>query len=62
MLGLAYIAMFGLGSIAGMALVSCAIGLPLALSARFLTTANRLLQLLAGGASIVIGASALLAG
>ena len=36
-LGLAYIALFGIGSIAGMALLSVVIALPLSLSSRYLT-------------------------
>ncbi len=62
LMGLVYVIVFGIGSIAGMAVVSLAIGLPLALSARLLTSVNRLLQMLAGGASIAVGMAALLAG
>jgi hypothetical protein len=40
-LGFAYIAVFGLGSIAGMALLSVAIALPLRLSSRRLTALHR---------------------
>jgi hypothetical protein len=55
--GLAYILLFGLGSMAGMALVSAAIGLPLMMSARYLTWANRALQAGLGVTTILIGCS-----
>lgn len=58
--GLAYVLLFGAGSILGMAIVSAAIGLPLTLTARSLDWANRSLQLMVGVATILIGARALL--
>jgi hypothetical protein len=42
--GLTYVILFGLGSVAGMALLSAAVAVPLSLSARLLTWANRGLQ------------------
>jgi len=42
--GFAYVALFGFGSVAGMALLSAVIAVPLGASARFLTWANRGLQ------------------
>ncbi len=55
--GLAYVLLFGIGSMLGMAVVSAAIGVPLTLTARFLTWANRGLQAALGVTTIVIGAS-----
>jgi hypothetical protein len=43
-LGLIYIALFGIGSIAGMAALSAVIAVPMSYSARFVTWANRSLQ------------------
>lgn len=59
--GLAYVLLFGFGSILGMAIVSAAIGLPVVLTARSLNWANRSLQLMVGAATMLIGARALLA-
>lgn len=42
--GFAYVVLFGLGSVVGMALLSAVIAVPLGASARFLTWANRGLQ------------------
>jgi ABC-type nickel/cobalt efflux system permease component RcnA len=53
--GLAYVAIFGLGSIVGMATLSAAIALPLTATAKRLTWANRALQIVAGTVSIGIG-------
>lgn len=53
--GLAYIAVFGAGSIAGMALVSAALSVPLIITARLLTRANTALQLAIGVVTIGIG-------
>lgn len=53
--GLAYVLLFGLGSIAGMVLLTAVIALPLAATATGLTWANRLLQLAVGIASVLIG-------
>ncbi len=55
--GVAYIFLFGIGSMVGMGLVSFAIGLPLVLTAGFLTLANRILQVGVGCVTIVIGLS-----
>jgi ABC-type nickel/cobalt efflux system permease component RcnA len=55
LLGLLYLAVFGLGSIFGMLLMSFLIGLPFALSARRLTGVNYGLQAAAGGLSIAFG-------
>lgn len=55
--GIGFILLFGVGSMAGMAVVSVAIGLPLLLTARFLTWANRALQLCVGLVTAGIGAS-----
>lgn len=53
--GLAYILIFGLGSIAGMMVVSMLIGLPFALSARRFASLNTGIRLAAGGLSIALG-------
>ncbi len=47
-LGLVFMLLFGLGSVAGMAAFSAVIALPLSYTARSLTWANRALQALAG--------------
>jgi ABC-type nickel/cobalt efflux system permease component RcnA len=54
-LGLAYVAVFGVGSVFGMALLSAAISLPLSYSARFLTGGQRVLQTLIGVATVMLG-------
>ena len=54
-LGFAYVVLFALGSICGMALFSAAIVLPLAWSARSLTWVNHLLQGTIAIASVAIG-------
>lgn len=54
--GLAYVLLFGLGSVAGMALLSAVIAVPLTWTARSLTTANRVLQLAIGVATVGVGA------
>lgn len=54
-LGLLYLAVFGIGSIAGMLLMSGLIGLPFALSARRLGGVHYGLQAVAGALSIVFG-------
>ncbi|MEH2626048.1 hypothetical protein V1292_004103 [Bradyrhizobium sp. AZCC 1719] len=53
--GLGYIALFGVGSMIGMGALSTAIAVPLAVSARWLTWANRSLQGAVGLATIAIG-------
>ena len=55
-LGLGYVAIFGLGSILGMASLSAIIAVPLALSAKFLTWTNRVLQGATGLATMGLGA------
>ncbi|KRR18154.1 urease accessory protein [Bradyrhizobium retamae] len=53
--GLGYIALFGVGSMIGMGALSTAIAVPLAVSARWLTWANRSLQGAVGLATVAIG-------
>ncbi|WBU31505.1 urease accessory protein [Rhodopseudomonas palustris] len=55
--GLLYVALFGLGSMVGMGALSAVIAVPLVISARSLTTANRLLQGAVGILTIAIGLS-----
>lgn len=57
--GLAYVLLFGVGSMLGMAAVSAVISVPLLLTQRFLTLANRALQGAVGLATIAIGAAAI---
>jgi high-affinity nickel permease len=54
--GLGYVALFGLGSMVGMGALSTVIAVPLALSARWLTWANNGLQGAVGVVTIAIGA------
>ena len=54
-LGLAFIVLFGLGSIVGMAALSMVIALPLSMTARWLTRANFALQAAIGLATLMIG-------
>jgi len=54
-LGFAYIVLFGMGSIAGMAALSMVIAVPLAYSARVLTWANRAVQGGVGAATMALG-------
>ena len=54
-LGIGYVLLFGLGSIAGMAFLSALIALPLTWSAKTLTTANTGLQAVIGSATIILG-------
>lgn len=53
--GLGFVFLFGVGSIAGMVLLSSVIALPLMLSGRVMTGVNRGLQLGIGAASVTIG-------
>ncbi|MGE9007180.1 hypothetical protein ACO2JO_01260 [Leptospira interrogans] len=55
--GLGYVALFGVGSMIGMGALSTVIAVPLALSARWLTWANRGLQGAVGIVTIAIGAT-----
>jgi hypothetical protein len=54
-LGLFYLALFGVGTIAGMALITVAIALPSALTARRFGSMQRYLRLASGMASIAFG-------
>jgi ABC-type nickel/cobalt efflux system permease component RcnA len=53
--GLLYVLLFGVGSMLGMGALSAAIALPIAASAKFLTWANRGLQVAVGIVTIAIG-------
>lgn len=53
--GLLYVVLFGIGSMIGMGALSTAIALPIAASAKFLTWANRGLQVAVGIITIAIG-------
>jgi len=55
--GLGYVALFGIGSMIGMGALSTVIAVPLAVSARWLTWANRGLQGAVGIVTIAIGAT-----
>jgi high-affinity nickel permease len=54
--GMLYVALFGVGSMLGMGALSMVIAVPLAVSARWLTWANRSIQFAVGIISIGIGA------
>ena len=54
-IGLGYVALFGVGSMIGMGALSSVIAVPLAVSARWLTSANRGLQGAVGVVTIAIG-------
>ena len=53
--GLGYVALFGIGSMIGMGVLSTVIAVPLAISARSLTWANRALQGAVGLVTVAIG-------
>ena len=53
--GLGYVALFGIGSTIGMGVLSTVIAVPIALSARWLTSANRGLQGAVGLVTIALG-------
>lgn len=53
--GFAYVALFGIGSMLGMAALSAVIAVPVSLSAKFLTWANRGIQATTGAATMVLG-------
>ena len=55
LMGLAYIGLFGLGSIAGMALLAVVIALPLRYSAQYFTRLHHGLQAAVGVATIALG-------
>ncbi len=59
--GLSYVALFGIGSMIGMAALSAVIAVPLAVSARWLTSVNRWLQGAVGVVTISIGATTIAA-
>jgi cytochrome c biogenesis protein CcdA len=54
-IGLFYVALFGIGSMIGMGALSTVIAVPLAVSSRWLTSANRGLQGAVGVVTILIG-------
>ncbi len=54
-MGLGYVALFGIGSMIGMGALSTVIAVPLAVSARWLTWANRGLQGAVGFVTVAIG-------
>ena len=54
-IGLGYVAIFGIGSMIGMGVLSTVIAVPLAVSARWLTWANRSLQGAVGIVTVAIG-------
>jgi len=58
--GLIYIAVFGVGSIVGMGLLSAAIAVPFAYTAKYLNRANDVLQLVVGVVTIGLGSSIML--
>lgn len=59
--GLLYVLLFGVGSMLGMGALSAAIALPIAASAKFLTWANRGLQVAVGIVTIAIGLNTIVA-
>ena len=59
--GLGYVALFGVGSMVGMGALSAVIAVPLAVSARWLTWANRGLQGVVGVVTIAIGVNTIVA-
>jgi len=60
--GLAYVALFGLGSMIGMGALSVVIAVPLVVSARWLTWANRGLQGMVGAITIAVGVMTIVTG
>jgi high-affinity nickel permease len=59
--GLGYIALFGIGSMIGMGLLSTVIAVPIAISARWLSFANHALQAIVGLVTIAIGVHTIIA-
>jgi ABC-type nickel/cobalt efflux system permease component RcnA len=59
LVGLGYVLLFGIGSILGMVVLSALLAIPLAWTARALTSANRLLQGGVGIATCVLGVAVL---
>lgn len=60
-MGLAYIAVFGAGSIVGMAVLSAVISVPLRLSANNLTRFHNVVEAAVGAVTIGVGLSIILA-
>jgi ABC-type nickel/cobalt efflux system permease component RcnA len=60
LLGIGYVALFGLGSVVGMGALSAVIAVPLVWSARAMTLANHVMQGVIGGITILIGSMTLL--
>jgi len=60
LIGLGYVALFGVGSMIGMGVLSSVIAVPLAASARWLTWANQGLQFAVGLVTIAIGIHAII--
>jgi len=58
-LGLGYVALFGIGSMIGMGALSLAIAVPIAVSARWLSSANSVLQGAVGVVTVAIGLTTL---
>lgn len=56
MLGLVYLLVFGVGTIAGMVLITCAVAVPLAVAAPRFASFQRVLAVTTGLASVVLGA------
>jgi hypothetical protein len=59
--GLGYVALFGIGSMVGMGALSVVIAVPLAVSARWLTSANSALQGAVGIITMAIGVTTVIA-
>jgi high-affinity nickel-transport protein len=55
LLGVAYLLLFGLGSVGGMILMSAVIGLPFALTSARFRSVDTPVRLIAGAASVVFG-------
>mgnify|MGYP000347923771 CR=1 FL=1 len=56
-MALVYIALFGVGSIVGMAVLSAVMAVPLSYTARVFTWANRGLQAAVGALTLLVGGS-----
>ena len=59
--GLIYVLLFGIGSMVGMGALSTVIAIPLVVSARTLTWANRGLQIVVGVVTVAIGTATIYA-
>ena len=55
LVGLAYVLIFGAGSIIGMVVLSAVIAVPLTYTAKYMTWTNRSLQIVIGCLTIIIG-------